>query len=217
MEIYTTANDQADAVRRFFSENIRVLVVSVVLGISVLIGWHYWQNHQNTTLKAASFSYQQVSEALFPRDKDLGDKKSIDKDHDVAAAEKFIQDNNNNYGVFIALELANYFVEQKAFDRAEQQLTLAVDQTKDENLLSLINLRLARLQSQLKKPDTALKTLNKIQGEGWMAMAEDIRGDLFLSKGDIVAARAAYTKGIESNASQALQVLLRLKLDDLSD
>ncbi|WP_342221786.1 YfgM family protein [Candidatus Fukatsuia endosymbiont of Tuberolachnus salignus] len=185
MEIYTTANDQADAVRRFFSENIRVLVVSVVLGISVLIGWHYWQNHQNTTLKAASFSYQQVSEALFPRDKDLGDKKSIDKDHDVAAAEKFIQDNNNNYGVFIALELANYFVEQKAFDRAEQQLTLAVDQTKDENLLSLINLR--------------------------------IRGDLFLSKGDIVAARAAYTKGIESNASQALQVLLRLKLDDLSD
>lgn len=89
-------------------------------------------------------------------------------------------------------------------------------QTKDENLLSLINLRLARLQLQLKKPDEALKTLDAVQGDGWTAMAQDVRGDALLSKGDTAGARAAYSKGVESNASQALQALLRMKLNNLS-
>ncbi len=35
-------------------------------------------------------------------------------------------------------------------------------------------------------------------------------------RGDAKGAREAYSKGIESNASQALQVLLRMKLNNLS-
>ena len=41
-------------------------------------------------------------------------------------------------------------------------------------------------------------------------------GDVLLAKGDAKGAREAYSKGIESNASQALQVLLRMKLNNLS-
>ncbi len=47
-------------------------------------------------------------------------------------------------------------------------------------------------------------------------MAQDVRGDALLSKGDTAGARAAYSKGVESNASQALQALLRMKLNNLS-
>jgi predicted negative regulator of RcsB-dependent stress response len=36
----------------------------------------------------------------------------------------------------------------------------------DENLKAVINLRLARIQVQQKKPDDALKTLDTIKGEG---------------------------------------------------
>ena len=205
MEVYTTENEQVDAVRRFFAENGKALAVGVVLGIGALVGWRFWQSNQNSNMMAASQSYQEASDRL-----------AAGKPDDVAAAEKFIQANSNSYGVLAALQLARHFVEQNDFAKAEQQLALAQGQTKDDNLLSMINLRLARVQLQEKKLDDALKTLDGVKGEGWTAMTQDVRGDVSLAKGDAKGAREAYSKGIESNASQALQVLLRMKLNNLS-
>lgn len=205
MEVYTTENEQLDAVRNFFAENGKALVVGVVLGIGALVGWRYWQSNQTSSMMAASQSYQQASVAL-----------ASGKPEDLAAAEKFIEANSNSYGVFAALQLAKYFVEQGDFAKAEQQLVLAQGQAKDENLLALVNLRLARVQLQEKKLDEALKTLDGVKGEGWMAMMQDERGDVLLAKGDIKGAREAYSKGIESNASQALAAIMRMKLNNLA-
>ncbi|BFO11388.1 hypothetical protein GGER_38980 [Serratia rubidaea] len=47
-------------------------------------------------------------------------------------------------------------------------------------------------------------------------MLADIRGDVLLAKGDAKGAREAYSKGLESNPSQAQQALLRMKLNNLS-
>lgn len=205
MEVYTTENEQVDALRRFFVENGKALTVGVVLGIGALVGWRFWQSHQTSNMMAASQSYQQASETL-----------AADKSGDVAAVETFIQANNNNYGVMAALELAKHFVDKGDFAKAEQQLTLAQSQAKDDNLLSVINLRLARVQLQEKKLDDALKMLEGVKGEGWAAMLADVRGDVLLAKGDTKGAREAYSKGMESNASQAQQVLLRMKMNNLS-
>ncbi|HGM5490509.1 TPA: YfgM family protein [Serratia fonticola] len=205
MEVYTTENEQLDAVRNFFAENGKALVVGVVLGIGALVGWRYWQSSQTSSMMAASQSYQQASVAL-----------ASGKAEDVAAAEKFIQANSNTYGVFAALELAKHFAEQGDFAKAEQQLVVAQSHAKDENLLAMVNLRLARVQMQEKKLDEALKTLDGVKGEGWMAMMQDVRGDVLLAKGDSKGAREAYSKGIESNASQALAAVMRMKLNNLS-
>lgn len=205
MEVYTTENEQVDALRRFFAENGKALAVGVVLGIGALVGWRLWQSHQDSNMLAASQSYQQTSEAL-----------AAGKSGDVAAAEQFIQANSNSYGVMAALELAKHFVEQKDFAKAEQQLVLAQGKAKEDNLLSVVNLRLARVQLQEKKLDEALKTLDGVKGEGWAAMLADIRGDVLLAKGDAKGAREAYSKGLESNPSQAQQALLRMKLNNLS-
>ena len=202
MEVYTTENEQVDALRRFFAENGKALAVGVVLGIGALVGWRYWQSHENSNMMAASQSYQEASDRL-----------AAGKPDDVAAAEKFVQANGNSYGVLAALQLAKHFVEQNDFAKAEQQLALAQGQTKDDNLLAMIDLR---VQLQEKKLDEALKTLDGVKGEGWAAMMQDVRGDVLLAKGDAKGAREAYSKGIESNASQALQVLLRMKLNNLS-
>jgi predicted negative regulator of RcsB-dependent stress response len=205
VEVYTTENEQLDAVRNFFAENGKALVVGVVLGIGALVGWRYWQSSQTSSMMAASQSYQQVDVAL-----------ASGKAEDVATAEKFIQANDNSYGVFAALDLAKHFAEQGDFAKAEQQLVVAQGHAKDENLLALVNLRLARIQMQEKKLDEALKTLDGVKGEGWMAMMQDVRGDVLLAKGDSKGAREAYSKGIESNASQALAAVMRMKLNNLS-
>jgi predicted negative regulator of RcsB-dependent stress response len=205
VEVYTTENEQVDALRRFFIENGKALAVGVVLGIGALVGWRYWQSHQTSNMMEASQSYQQAIAAL-----------AAGKPGDVAAMEKFIQTNNNSYGALAALELAKHYAGQNDFAKAQQQLVLAQSQAKDDNMLSMVNLRLARVQLQEKKLDEALKTLDGVKGEGWTAMQQDIRGDVLLAKGDAKGAREAYSKGIESNASQALQVLMRMKLNNLS-
>ena len=206
MEVYSTENEQVDALRRFLIENGKALAIGVVIGIGALLGWRYWQNHQQAEMTGASQSYQQASEAL------TGDKAD-----GVALAEKFIEKNANNYGVLAALQLAQHEVDQKNFAKAEQQLAWAQGQTKDENLKSLIDLRLARVQLQENKLDDALKTLDLIKATGWVAMAQDIRGDVLVKKGDVKGAREAYSKGLASDASQSLQGLLRMKLNNLSN
>ncbi|AJQ98066.1 MULTISPECIES: YfgM family protein [Hafnia] len=206
MEVYSTENEQVDALRRFFIENGKALAIGVVIGIGALLGWRYWQNHQQAEMTGASQSYQQASEAL------TGGKAD-----GVALAEKFIEKNANNYGVLAALQVAQHDVDQKDFAKAEQRLAWAQGQTKDENLKSLIDLRLARVQLQENKLDDALKTLDLVKATGWVAMAQDVRGDVLVKKGDVKGAREAYSKGLASDASQSLQALLRMKLNNLSN
>jgi predicted negative regulator of RcsB-dependent stress response len=64
--------------------------------------------------------------------------------------------------------------------------------------------------------DGALQTLTGIKQEAWSALADDIRGDALIIKGDNQAARDAYDKALKANPPQALQALLRMKLNNLS-
>jgi predicted negative regulator of RcsB-dependent stress response len=205
VEVYTTENEQVDAVRRFFAENGKALAIGVVLGIAALGGWRYWQSHESTAMADSSVAFQQANQAVT-------DKKA----QGVEDLEKFAQSNKNNYGVFASLQLADHFVEAKDFANAEKQLVAAQSQAKEENLLSLVSLRLARVQSQQKKFDDALKTLDGVKGEGWIALQQDVRGDVLLAKGDAKGAREAFSKGLDSKPSQTLQNMLRMKLNNLS-
>ncbi|MES4611840.1 MAG: YfgM family protein [Ewingella sp.] len=205
MEVYTTENEQVDAVRRFFAENGKALAIGVVLGIAALGGWRYWQSHESSAMADSSVAFQQANQAVT-------DKKA----QGVEDLEKFAQSNKNNYGVFASLQLADHFVEAKDFANAEKQLVAAQSQAKEENLLSLVSLRLARVQSQQKKFDDALKTLDGVKGEGWIALQQDVRGDVLLAKGDAKGAREAFSKGLDSKPSQTLQNVLRMKLNNLS-
>lgn len=206
MEVYTTENEQVDVIRNFFKENGKAIIIGILIGFGALFGWRYWQGHQTETMARASLSYQQASDAL------TGGKAD-----GVARMETFIKDNQNSYGVLAAMQLAQHLVDQKDFARAEQQLAWAQGQNKDQNLASLIDMRLARVQMQEKKYDDALKTLDRITAKGWVAMADDVRGDVQVAKGNVQGARDAYSKGLASaEASQSLQALLKMKLNNLS-
>lgn len=205
MEVYTTENEQVDAVRRFFAENGKALAIGVVLGIVALGAWRFWQSHQDSALTEASASFQKANQALTSKNP-----------QGVTELEKFGQSNDNNYGVFAALQLSDHFVETNDFANAEKQLVQAQGQAKEDNLRSLVNLRLARVQMQQGKFDDALKTLDGVKGEGWTAMQQGIRGDVLLAKGDAKGAREAFSKGLESKPSQTLQTMLRMKLNNLA-
>lgn len=205
MEVYTTENEQIDAIRRFFAEYGKSLAVGLIIGIGALAGWRYWQHYQSTTLMDKSATYQQLTDAL-----------NAPKTDSVAAMQHFAQENRSVYGTLAALDLAHHFVEKGDLAQAEQQLAQALTQTKDSDLLALVALRLARVQQEQKKWDDSLKTLDQVKGESWSALAQNLRGDALLAKGNTQGARDAYTKALDTKASQSLQIMLRTKLNNLS-
>ncbi len=204
MESYTNEREQLDAVRRFFSGYGPLLIIGIVAGIIALIGWNYWRNHQNTLRMETASSWQQASKALL-----------TDKANGVAALEDFASNTKNHYGALASLQLSVYFVENNDFTKAEQQLKQSISQIKESNLLSLVNLQLARIQLQQKKPDEALATLNAVTEGAWNAMAQMIRGDAMYSKGNIQGAQDAYNDGLRFSPSEELTELLRMKLNNL--
>lgn len=205
MEIYSNENDQVDAIKRFFTENGIALAVGVILGVGALVGWRYWTSHQENNARNASLAYEQSVTPL-----------SSGKPDALSAAEKFAADEKNTYGAFASLELAQQFVDKNQLENAEKQLQQGLAAASDDNLKSVINMRLARVQLQMKQPDAALKTLEGIKGEGWTAIVADLRGEILLSKGDKQGARAAWEAGVKSDASPALSEMMRMKMNNLS-
>ncbi|MBV8041700.1 YfgM family protein [Pluralibacter sp.] len=205
MEIYNNENDQVDAIKRFFSENGIALAVGVILGVGALVGWRYWTSHQENNARDASLAYEQSVSSL-----------NSGKPDALSAAEKFAADEKNTYGAFASLELAQQFVDKNQLENAGKQLQQGLAAASDDNLKSVINMRLARVQLQMKQPDAALKTLEGIKGEGWTAIVADLRGEILLSKGDKQGARAAWEAGVKSDASPALSEMMRMKMNNLS-
>jgi predicted negative regulator of RcsB-dependent stress response len=205
VEIYENENDQVDAVKRFFAENGKALAIGVVLGIGALVGWRYWTGHQDESVRAASLEYQTA----------ISDIRA-DKPQTLTAVETFAAKNQNTYGALASLELAQQFVDKNDLAKAEANLQQGLKNTSDENLQALINVRLARVQIQQKQVDAALKTLDTVKGEGWVAIVADLRGEALLSKGDKQGARDAWSKGVESNTSPALREMMQMKINNLS-
>ena len=205
MEIYENEHDQVDAVKRFFAENGKALVVGVILGVGALVGWRYWNSHQVDSARESSAAYENAVSSL-----------SSGKPEALAAAQKFAAETKNTYGAFASLELAQQFVDKNDLQNAEKQLQQGLTAASDDNLKSVINMRLARVQLQLKQPDAALKTLDAVKGEGWTAIVADLRGEILLSKGDKQGAKAAWEAGAKSDASPALSEMMRMKINNLS-
>jgi len=205
VEVFENENEQVDALKRFFAENGKALIVGVVLGIGALVGWRYWGNQQVENAGASSLSYQTLSSEI-----------QADKPQTLEALHKFAADNNNIYGSLASLELAQQYADKNELDKAAAQLQSGLASTKDVNLQALIDLRLARVQIQQKQSDAALKTLDNIKGESWAALVADLRGEALLSKGDKQAARDAWSQGLLSKSSPALIEMLQIKINNLS-
>ncbi|MFS1538480.1 MAG: YfgM family protein [Candidatus Phlomobacter fragariae] len=204
MEVYTTENEQIDAIKRFFVNNGKVLVIVLVVGIGAIIGWNYWQSHQERRLLESAQAFEKISSQL-----QTGSKQAL------VVGERFANETNNIYGVLTNIELAKIAVEKNDIVGAEKALLKALAIAKLDDLKDLINIRLARVQLALNKTDQALITLIQVQDKGWSTIVEDIRGDVLLKKGDIAGARTAYSKGLESSGAEMMKTILKIKINSL--
>ena len=133
-----------------------------------------------------------------------------------AEMDAFIADNKgNNYATLAGLLVAKQAVDVKDFAAAQTQLTALLANNDYAPLTPVLELRLARVQSELGDFDAALENLNKITEEGFLVKANQSKGDVYLKQGNTDAARKAFQAAADASEGR-IDPILQLQLDDLT-
>ena len=205
MEVYSTEEQQEEAIKKFIKENWLVVLVGATLGLGGVYGWKYYNASQQAQQAADSDAYAAVVSEL--------GKEGVDA---VAKANEYRAGHDNkSYTVMLAMHAAKEAVKNKDFAEAQNQLKWAADNAQDISYKAVILTRLARVQAEQEKYDDALATLSFAFPESFVAQVEEIKGDIYFKQGNVEKARAAYqlaadNDGLTNNNG------LQYKLDDLA-
>lgn len=209
MTDHMTEEEQLEALKRWWKENGKLIVLVVVLAAGGYFGWGAWQDQQRAQAEAASARYEELLNGLQSED---GNVPS-----DLVAKIKAEQ-GGDLYGYNAALIQAKAAVDEGDLDAAVDQLRWILNQTPDTAMEQLARLRLARVLAAQGSFDEALAQLEQVQpADSFVAAYAETRGDILLEQGATDQARVAYQSALENlgERQQSRATLLQMKLDNL--
>lgn len=186
MEGYRSEDEQLEALKRWWQENGRSIVIGVVLALGLGFGWQTWQRNQQISAENASNLYQQMLQALASEQEvggELGKQLATQ-----------LKDSHRGtvYAQFAALHLARLAVNSGQAALAEQELrwTLGMADT-DSDIHRVAQQRLARVVAAQGRADEALELLADAPA-AFAASYAMARGDILLQEGREAEALASY-------------------------
>ena len=217
MEAYTTEEQQVEAIKKWFKENGASTLLTISIGLAVVFGWQAWTSSQEENHQAASSIYQDMTEALVL----LNNPEDAEKHARTVRhlGEQLIKEHTGlMYAHFAALAIAKLEVDKGNFSAGAERLQWVLDQSSDESLRNVAKVRMARVLSAQEKYDEALVLLSSPLDASISALAEEIKGDIYVQMGAVFEARMAYQRSIDVAASKGSQkdALVQMKLDDLA-
>jgi len=200
VEIYSTEEQQEEAIKRFLKDNGMSLVLGAVVGLSGIWGWNYYQKTQLETIAQNSIEFSKVAKA-----KDV-----------VTVGEKFATAHGDTqYGQLAQLLVVKSLVEAKDYDKAIVILKDVMASDVDSSVKSVAAIRLARIELATGKTDEALATLDALADKAFASIKNELSGDAYLVKGQVEQARAAYQAALDA-AGEQVSNDLRMKFNDLT-
>lgn len=202
------AHEQSEQARQWLQKNGSSIIMGILLGLAVLLGWQRWQQSSVNHRADAMLKFDDLQAA-------------VDKD-DQELAGKLVEELRKNYGdtphaALAALELAE--MQQKAgkLPEAESSLRFASEQDQAASLKSIASLRLARLLLGRGEAQKALDAANAVSADSFVAEREQVRGDALLALGRGDEARKSYDAALAVMDVAAQQRrTLEAKRDDVA-
>jgi predicted negative regulator of RcsB-dependent stress response len=205
MEVYSTEEQQEEAIKKAIKDNWLVVVLGGAIGLGAVYGWRYYDASVLAKQEADSDAYTAIVEKVGKDDADV-----------IALSNEYIKEaGNKSYTVMLAMVAAKEAVAKKDLDEAAKQLKWAVANSQDDSFKAVNLTRLARIQAEQEKYSDALATLGQSLPKSFTAQVEELKGDIYLKQGDADKARASYqlaadNEGLEGNNG------LQFKLDNLA-
>lgn len=209
-----TEEEQVQALKSWWNENGKSLVLGVAVAIAVVLGWRGWQSQQAAEAENASILYQNLLDAVVGAIGPQQDEAKLATAQHLASQLKDDFD-STTYANFAALIMARVAVEQGELEKALAELDWVLAHEPDESLLILANIRKGRILAAQGEVDKALSVVAATPTGGYGASLNELKGDLYLAKGDQTEARKAYQAAFDAAAANT-RPILEMKLNDLA-
>lgn len=198
-------HEQGERVRNWLRQNGGSLILGIALGLALVFGFKWWQGQGATHQVEAATQYQLLVDAIAAKD---AAKVKVFADQ---LADKY---SDTGYGPLARLRQAA-FLQDSGKGAEAIALLQAAPKGERADVAELRKLRLARLLLAAGKADEAGKQLAAIASPAFPEIADELRGDVAIAKGDRDAARKAYEQALTHlDQSAATRQLVELKLID---
>jgi len=206
VEIYETEEEQLDAVKRWWKENGQSTIVGLVVGIAIVLGWNFWQDHKKEQAAQASALYGQLIQSVTEDKKDSAEK----------LAERIQQQYpKTEYAAYSGLLLAKIKVQQGDPVKA-QAILKGIAAGSNKELINISKIRQVRLMLASGEYEQGLQLINDVDpatSSSFSGNYDELVGDLYVALDRLDQARTSYQKALENGYRSPL---LQLKIDDLS-
>ena len=206
MEAYTTEQEQLEEMRKWWKKNGTATLLVVAVGLAALAGTRWWIHSQDVERQTASALYDQVVAAL--------------EKNDVAAVMErggtiVSQYSRAPYAGLAALAMAKVKYEQNDSAAAQQYLRWVLDNARDDAVMHVARLRLARVLLDGNQAGAALDLVKSVTTDGFIADYEELRGDIYVALNQVSDARRSYAAAVAAPGFIADRATLQMKVDDL--
>lgn len=217
MADHITEEEQIEALKRWWDENGKQVVLAIVLTVGGYFGWQAWTDHVEEKTAAASLVYQEMLDHISGTT--AGDVVGADKQVEISQlAETLKQDySNTQYAFYAALIKAKLAVESTDLSAAAVELQWAMDNAGETISENIARLRLARVEAAAGNLDKALQLVQGVDAGELKSAFDEAKGDFYQLQGNAAAAYTAYEAammGIDAGNSSASQ-LLQLKISQV--
>ncbi len=208
MAEYETEEQQVEALKQWWAENGRAVLMGIGLGLVLIFGFRFWQSSKVSAAQDASSAYTNVLESLEQEDDGAEFLSLVEEIRD--------EHGDSPYAAMASLAEARFQVENDRLPEAEEALRWAVNKGAFREVVPVAQLRLARVLKAQDKHEDALEVLDEVTATAYTGHVEEIRGDIYLDQGNESEAASAYQRAQNSGAPTTSGAALQLKIDDLA-
>ena len=210
-----TEEEQVEALKKWWDENGKTLLLSVVVVAGGWFGWNSYQDNIRNTGEAASAVYAELVElSALPVAQQTDEVKT-----DIQALiERLTSEfSSTNYANIARLFEARMAADAGDFDAAAEALKTAIATADDGAVKYTAQARLANVLIQLEQFDAALAQVAVVPDPAYLPQFAEARGDAYFRKGDHGAAVTAYTEARDAAQGAGTNTqLLQRKIDSLA-
>ena len=204
-DIQYAKDEDLERAKALWKENGRSIVAGVVIGLSSIAGYNFWQSYEKSQGENASSLYEQLINA-----------------ESTGASTQTIADairsdfSKTPYAIHSALFMAKEAVEADQLDKAAEELQWVLNNTEDPGLLHIARLRLAAVLNASGKASEVVDLLAVTDESTFESHYAELLGDAHAQLGQYDMAKSYYEKSME-NAANNIRDLIKLKLDNLTN
>ncbi len=204
VELYDE-HEQSERVRKWIKEYGFSLVLGLVLAFSGIFGFRFWQDHQTGQRQLAAEYFDVIDSELEAQSLDLAEEQFVQMRESVP---------RSSYTGLAGLQMAAAYIDDGQLGPAAGIYRDILDERRFENLWPVATLRLARVLEAQGELDEAEGLISGTAPAGFESSWAELRGDIYMSRGDLEQARMAYQEALDKLTGQAAgRGVLEIKID----